>query len=45
MRVVGLFAAYFTIRPWEIDLLTHDQFLALEREAYAIQKAQQTAQQ
>jgi len=38
--MVGPFALYFGIRPWELraDLLTHDEFLALERLALELMR-------
>ena len=41
--MVGPFALWFGIRPWELrdpDLLTHDEFLGLERLAHELLERQ-----
>lgn len=37
--MVPAFAHFFGIRPWEMELLEHDQFLQLEAEAHALMRA------
>lgn len=37
------FALNFGIRPWEMDLLTHEQFLGLERAVHELRKERERA--
>lgn len=40
--MVPAFAHFFSIRPWEMDRLTHGEFLQLEAEVQALLKAEGT---